>query len=386
MDAGEGRVRSSCQRKVEDMAEVVRLLNNEEVAGLLDLPRCIEALEVAFSELGHARAVGIPRKDVLSPIPGRDVVHGFKMMGGVVPGLDFAAGRLDSDLLQWPKVAGNARRAKLTAAQNAGIDIGKENGFILLYRISTGQLVCMMTDGELQRARVGLTSALSTRLLARPDSSRIACLGSGYQAEMQLLGLNEVLPLRHVSVYSPRREHREEFASRMGARLKKDVRPVESAADAVSGADVIMSATNSLEPTIDPGWVRPGVHVSCVTARELPAEAIDRCDVVVVTSPDQTETRIAGEVEAGILPRAGWEIPDQWWRATSKWSELPTLGELVAGKHPGRSSGEQATAYVGHGAGVQFVALGALVYEAACKQDVGFIIPAERVLQRVVQT
>lgn len=368
------------------MAEVVRLLNNEEVAGLLDLPSCIEALESAFSEAGHGRAVGLPRKDVLSPLPGRDAVHGFKMMGGVVPALDFAAGRLDSDLLRWPKVAGNARRVKLTAAQDPGVEIGKENGFVLLYRISTGQLVCMMTDGEIQRARVGLTSAVATKVLARKGSSRVALLGSGYQAEMQVLGIDHVLPLQEIAVFSPRREHREEFAARMRARLGKDVHPVDTAADAVQGADVIVSATNSLGPTIDPAWVQPGVHISCITSREMPAEAIDRCDLVAVTSPDQTETSLAGEAGPEMMPAEGWEIPSQWWRPNSTWSQLPTLAGLIAGTQTGRTSAEQATAYVGHGAGVQFVALGALVYEAACKEDVGFAIPPERVLQGVVQT
>lgn len=369
------------------MQDVVRILNNEEVAELLDLSSCMHALEEAFTELGRENAVTLHRRDIMTAVPALSAFHSFKVMGGVVPSMDVAAVRLDSDLLHWPEVAGLPRRMKLTAAQNPDLAIGKENGLVVLYQISSGQLICMMTDGEIQRVRVGLTSALATKLLARQDSATVACLGSGYQADPQLRGLDLAMAPERIVVYSPNHAHRDEFVERMDGSVKAEMTTADSADEAVRDADVIIVSTNSIMPVVDHEWLVPGVHVSCINPNEMSAEAIDRCDVMVVTSPVMNDSTIAGSVRPDPALLANMqENPPQWRRERSRWEAMASLGDVMVGKRDGRRSAEQVTAYVGHGAGVQFAALGYLAYQAATEQDAGLAIPAGRFLQTIYQT
>src|SRR5579862_2932158 len=132
------------------MSDVVRLLDNEETSQLLDIQSCVEELEVAYTELGHGRAVTIGRRDVNAKVSSVDAILQFKCMGGVVPALDAAAIRTDCDLLRWPRFDDGPRQVKVTQAQDPKLRIGKENGLILVYRISTSELVAMMTDGHVQ--------------------------------------------------------------------------------------------------------------------------------------------------------------------------------------------------------------------------------------------
>src|SRR5213075_543019 len=96
---------------------------------------------------------------------------------------------------------------------------GRFLGLVLLFSLENGSLLSILPDGIIQRLRVGASSALATRSMARPDARTVGLVGAGAQEDSQLLGLSAVRDLERVRVFSPTRERRQSFAADMQARL-----------------------------------------------------------------------------------------------------------------------------------------------------------------------
>src|SRR5207245_194531 len=111
--------------------------------------------------------------------------------------------RLTSDVLRAEATDGVTRRVKVPAAPG-----GRFLGLVLLFSLENGSLLAILPDGIIQRLRVGASSALATRMMARADAGTVGLIGAGAQATSQLLGLAAVRPLTRVRVYSPTPERR----------------------------------------------------------------------------------------------------------------------------------------------------------------------------------
>jgi len=160
----------------------VIVLTNEDVEPLLNMPDCIAAIEAAFRDLGNGDAVDIPRQDAIVPIAREGAIHDLKTMSGTWPKAGIAAIRLNSDIVHGPIVNGSPRRVKLALSEPGG----RYNGQVLLFSTDTGQLLCIVNDGVMQRARVGATSGVAAKYLARTNAKTLGLLGTGFQAGGQL--------------------------------------------------------------------------------------------------------------------------------------------------------------------------------------------------------
>src|SRR5213075_39941 len=107
--------------------------------------------------------------------------------------------------------------------------------------------------------RTAAVSAAATKLLAARDAKVLAILGSGVQARSHVEALRLVRRFQEIRVWSPTREHAERFAKEIDAKAM----PAE---DAVRGADVIVTATNSKTPILHGAWLKPGCHVNAIGA------------------------------------------------------------------------------------------------------------------------
>src|SRR5438067_11995806 len=113
-------------------------------------------------------------------------------------------------------------------------------------------------DGRLiTEMRTAAVSAAATKYLAATDSRVLALLGSGVQAQAHLEALSHLHPYDEIRVWSRTPEHAARFAAAHGA-------TTTSAETAVRGADVIVTATNALEPILKGEWLKPGAHVNAV--------------------------------------------------------------------------------------------------------------------------
>jgi alanine dehydrogenase len=191
------------------------LLSNDEVDRLIDMHECLEVLEGAYRELGEGIGVSRTVSQVFTPTrhsPG--ALYSFKSMDGVAPFLEVAATRLCSEILTWPEDAqGRAKKIRIGAAPN-----GRFVGLVLLFSTTTGEPLAIFPDGVIQRTRVGATTALAAKYLARPDARIVAMLGCGWQAEAQVMAIAAVRKIEKVRCFSPSAERREAFAREMGKR------------------------------------------------------------------------------------------------------------------------------------------------------------------------
>src|SRR5438477_7919213 len=225
-------------------------------------------------------------------------------------------------------------------ATNAERGIPTHMATIFLVDPETGAPLAVMDGRLITEMRTAAVSAAATKLLASPDAKVLAILGSGVQAHSHVEALRLVRDFQEIRVWSPTREHAERFAKEVGAAAM-------SAEEAMRGADVIVTVTNSKTPVLKGAWLKPGCHVNAIGAcrpdwRELDDEAMS--NVVFVDS------RGGSLKESGDVILSGAKI-------------YAELGEALAGKVPSRAN--ETTIFKSLGMAVEDVAAAMLVYRAA---------------------
>lgn len=350
------------------------LLDNDDVLKVLTIEDCLEVLEHAFGDYGLKQAVNRPRSHAYAPLAEQQW-YLLKTMDAVFPRYDIAGIRFTSELLSQPLVEGKRRRVMLPGPN------GRWTELILLFRMSTSEPLAIVHGGYLQRMRVGATAAVCAKHLARKDARVAGLLGTGGIGGPQLEALVKTCALKEVRVYSPTPENRRSFAAYWSERLDVEVREARSAREAVEGADIVGCATNSLEPVLRGDWLSPGVHVNSVTRYELDDATIRRADVIVVRSRDRDSHWVIGDT----LPE---EVKLDESGDASILARAQPLGEIIAGRAPGRTSESQVTLFSGSGLGsaglgLQLVAVAARAYEKAKAQGVGRELPGDWFTQTV---
>lgn len=225
------------------------------------------------------------------------------------------------------------------------------SGYIAVHDARTGDLLAILQDEHhLTDARTAAAGAVATQLLARPDASVLAVLGTGTQAYLQTLATCELVGIGSVVLWGRRAPA--VAALRDALRSAAPHLVVGAAADpraAVLAADVVVTATSSREPILLGEWLRPGQHVTAVGADDLTKAELDpacfhRADLLVVDSLEETP-RFAGDLSRALAsPAAGQVGADA------------ELGELVLGRHPGRRDARQITVAKLIGLGVEDLA------------------------------
>jgi ornithine cyclodeaminase/alanine dehydrogenase-like protein (mu-crystallin family) len=355
------------------------LLSNEEIDSILDVSMVLDAVEKSQRAMAISEALSSPRVDTLAPTTTGEAAgtYGLKTMSGLWPEAGVAALRINSDVLIWPTVAGNVRRDRLPSPA------GRWNGLVILYSMSTGEPLMISPDGYISRLRVGATNGLAARYLAREDSRVMALLGTGWQAGGQLMAHCAVRPVQEVKIFSPNPINRERFCRELQSRVKARLVPVESAEAAVKDADMVVTATNSMEPVHKLDWLRPGVHYSAVKVQEMDQPFLKAVDRAFMFSKNPATTR------PQLIKLPSVKTPESmsgWWsnRELPVWEKLEELPNLFTGATVGRENDRQTTAFVNNvGQGLQFAAVAKRVYDEAKARGVGRELPTDWFTQDV---
>jgi ornithine cyclodeaminase/alanine dehydrogenase-like protein (mu-crystallin family) len=346
------------------------ILSNDDVEQLLTMRECIDALEDAYAELAEGRGISRLRSDSFAPTSRKDALYSLKSMDGICPKFGVGAVRINSDIITWPQDGGNARRVKVPAAPNA-----RYVGLVLLFSVENGEPLAIMPDGVMQRMRVGAANGLGVKHLARKDARHVGILGSGWQAGAQLMAVTCVREIETISCFSPTKANREAFAGEMSATAGVKVTPVETPEEAVKGADIVMCASNTIDPIFFARWIEPGMHVTSIKRPEIEHAALKRCDVIVLHSHDPAPQQLftKGVVVPEVATDRGWKVASGLDFAT-----LPTLPELIVRKAQGRAHEDQVTCFVNNvGLGYQFAAAGSVVYRKAREKGLGRELPTD---------
>jgi alanine dehydrogenase len=232
---------------------------------------------------------------------------------------------------------------------------------VLLYRSSDGMPLATLEANHLGQIRTGAASGVATKHLAREDASIAGIIGSGFQAETQLAAIATVRKLRDVRVWSRKPERRKQFAERCAAKFGLHVRAVDTARECVEGAHIIATATSSKEPVLDADWIAPGTHVNGAGSnwaerRELPAELVfDKAAIVTVDSVEVAKLE-SGDLLIPLRDKSRDTFPGV------------ELADVIAGRIPGRVSGDQITVFKSNGLAVEDIAVAGHVYEEALRK------------------
>jgi ornithine cyclodeaminase/alanine dehydrogenase-like protein (mu-crystallin family) len=252
-----------------------------------------------------------------------------------------------------PPALGAKLVAVIGANQARGLPTHRAS--ILLLDPQTGALLSLMDGRLITEMRTAAVSAVSVRHMAHPDAGVLAILGSGVQARSHLEALPLVHSFQDVRAWSPTPDHLRKFAEEAPV----PVRACRSAAEAVTGADVIVLATASSTPAVADGWVAEGAHVVSIGAcrpyqREMDPVLLTRARVVV-------DSRAAALKESGDIVLGNVRIAAE-------------LGEVVAGQVPGRTAPQEITVFKSLGLAVEDLAAARLVYLRARKRGIGIEI------------
>jgi ornithine cyclodeaminase/alanine dehydrogenase-like protein (mu-crystallin family) len=287
-------------------------VTEEQVRDLLPMDECVRIMRQTFAALRKGTASNQPRRRIY--LDNGSTLHS---MGGVY-GKYFGTKFYSTN----PKYGANF--------------------FFSLFDSETARPLAQFEANYLGQIRTGAASGYATDLLAAPDASTLAVIGSGFQAHAQIEAIRCVRDLKDVRVWSRSKEKREAFAA------ANRCRAVDSAEEAVRGAHIVVTCTPSKDPVIDDSWMERGVHVNAMGSnrenrRELPSRLIHRADLLAIDSIE------AGKIEAGDFLLAPVDWNDRRIVDLAKVEERPP--------------GAPITVFKSCGLGVEDVAAAAYVYE-----------------------
>ncbi len=363
------------------------LIDNRDVANVLDMRVTLNALDNVFHEMAKGDAVGMGRIDLYVP-SGEPVAPFYRwaVMTGGSRKDGYVCARMLSDMVSWPREHGKIRENKYARAP------GTFCGLLLLFSTKDAAPVAMINDGYLQHMRVGGGAGLGVKYLSRADSHSVGMIGSGGMARTYLDAFCQVREIRKVKVYSPNSKNVAAYAREMEEKHGVEVSPAASPREAVQGVDIVSVCTSSNEPVFLNAWLEPGQHVTNLTSADI-EPALSRAVDVAVRAGEATP-RLESTSEETFYARAGFlsyvaGTPEE--RASVPHVNLPAdiigmprLVDLIAGKARGRTDPKETSFFLNVGAiGAQFEAVAAAVYERAHEKGLGHEIPTDWFLQDV---
>ena len=333
----------------------VLILSEHDVEELLTMEECIGVMEDALSALARGEAHN----------PLRHKVH-----AAGAPGL----------LGLMPAWRGGEQpyyglKEVCVFPQNPKRGLDTHLGAVILHSGETGEPLAIVNAAAVTAIRTAAVSAVATKLLARSDASILAILGSGVQARSHVEAIPLVRNISEIRIYSrslgaPASSPAGAAASRAAApgagarRLhtsRRDAgapRVCRSAEEAIRGADIVVTATNSKEPVLRREWLSPGVHINAVGSSIAAARELDGATVAAASLfVDRRESTLneSGDYLFAVVEGA----------ITGPDHIKAEIGEILIGTAEGRKSDDEITLFKSLGLAVEDLASAAFLYEKA---------------------
>ncbi len=316
-------------------------LSYRDVSSLGITPaKIIEVVEDAFRQKGDGM-VEMPPKPGIHPRPD-SFIHA---MPAYLGGSD-AAG------LKW--VSGYP--------ENPSRGLPYISGLFILNDPDTGIPLAVMDATWITAYRTAAATAVAAKYLARENSETLAVLGCGTQGRTNTLMLSEVLPLREVRAYDISQQALDRYEDFVrGEGLDLEVMRASSPREAVSGADVIVTAGPILknpDPVIEADWIEEG-------ATAIPLDFDSYWKSSAIASMDKFYTDDVDQLR--------YYIEEGWIRPIARVDG--DLGEVVTGRKPGREGDSERIMSMNLGLAIEDVATGKLIYDLAVERGVGWRLP-----------
>ena len=360
----------------------MRIIGNDDLDGLLPMSDVVDVLRDAYLDLSRGQLAYVPLIGMWAPTPRDDDYFRCSAVVGNSARHGVAAIRIKSDIVSWPNGAKEQKYAG---------EPGTFCGLILLLSTVDATPLAILQDGIIQHMRVGAAGAIGVDIMARRDATALGILGSGGMARTFLEAIAHVRPLQTVKAYSPTRANLLAYCTEMSERLNLDVQPVDSPEQAVRESDIVVSATNSVQPTLQPEWIAPGAHLTCVQRRELVPEIYQLASRTAQLghSSMPRDAAIPGlqRVKGGLSAYVAG-TPEQQARiprgGDSSGPAIPTLANIMASGEMADRADDEVSLFLPIGTqGVQFSAVGGLALRRCEEAGRGRQLPSEWFLEDI---
>lgn len=275
-----------------------------------------------------------------------------------------AHGEVDVKTAYLPGVDSFAIKVSPGFFDNPKLGLPSLNGMMMLLSARTGLLQSLLLDnGYLTAIRTAAAGAVAARWLARADAGKVAIIGAGEQAGLQLRALTLVRPVSSATVWAPNPDKAARFAQRMTSLLSLPVRACADVDEALADADIAVTATPSTRPLIFEHHLRPGLHITAMGSdashkNEISPTAVKAVDLYVCDRLSQV--RILGELRHAIAQGV-----------IDEGAPMTELGQIIAGQSPGRRNDDDITLCDLTGTGAQDTAIAALAHARALRSGLG---------------
>ena len=320
------------------------MLTRRDVAALLSIEECTEAVEHVFRLYGEGK----------TQAPGVLGVHArdgrFHIKAGVLQ-LDrpYFAAKINANFPHNPKTLG------LPTIQ----------GVIVLSDADNGYPLAVMDSSEITAQRTAGATAVAAKYLARPESKTLTICGCGIQGRVSLRALRQLFPIEKVFAYDVDSNRCEKFANDLSAELGMAIKAVDQLDDAVLQSDICITCTPSRQFYLKREHIGAGTFVAAVGADDEHKQELDPTllaeSKVVADLVEQCATigELHHALDRKVMTRAQVHAE---------------LGEVVAGTKPGRTSTDEIIVFDSTGIALQDVVTSALVFEKAKQCGAGTTI------------
>lgn len=311
-------------------------LTSDEIADLAEPAEYVDVVREAYRQRGEG-APAEPRTRLDSADPPGFLTGYYAILPdtGVMGGYSYAAG---------------------FGSRDAHFMLG-------LFDAQSGEPLALFDGASMNPYKTGAAGAVGVDALARDDATTVGLIGSGTQARGQLRAVATVRDLDRVSVFSPTQKHREAFAEEMEAHLDCPIEPVSAAKDAVTDADILITATTAGDPVFDGNDLEPGTHVTAMGQYDRRKREVDATTVALSTYVPDLRGRLEQDAGAYIQAVESGAIEADHVHAE--------LGNVVAGTASGRTSPDEITLFDSGGTAIETVAAAKLLYDRAESDGLG---------------
>ena len=326
-------------------SEHILFLSARDVRELLSMGECIAAVERAFLLYGQ----GQTQPPAVLGLHVRD--GGFHIKAGVLPlGRKYFAAKVNANFPD------NRARLALPTIQ----------GIIILCDAENGVPLAVVDSRDITSLRTGAATAVAAKYLARPGSRTVTICGCGTQGRTQLAAVTRFFPLEEVFAYDKSPDRAADFARELGLQWNISIQPTDDLFASLQASDICITCTTSQKAFISERDVRPGIFIAAVGAdnplkQEIHPSLLSLSKIVCdITEQCAVMGDLHHALKAGIVKHA---------------AVYAELGEIVAGKKPGRESEEEIIVFDSTGMALQDVAATATVYEKALREKAGTFLP-----------
>ena len=248
--------------------------------------------------------------------------------------------------------------------QNFKLGLPNSPAMMVVISARTGVAEAILLDNAyLTDVRTGAAGAVAAKHLAPSEVTTAGVIGAGAQGRYQMMGLKTVRNFKRLLVFDLDETRVKQYVAKMESMLDVEILPAADPEDVIRRSQVVVTCTPSRQPYIEPSWLHSGLHITAMGAdlagkQELAAEAVAQADILVCDR--RTQRFKMGEFQHAF--KAGLILES---------SAVIELGEITAGRKPGRQNDDQISICDLSGTGVQDTAIAHLAVEQAVRNGLG---------------